>query len=218
MSSRPRRRPVAGASTTSGTGAAQRLAGPQLASLFVALAGVGCAIGALNVLGVAMSNAHGWQMLSGLLPAAFSGGSFLGGLVYGRRTWPGSTTHQLIFCSAAFLAGWLVLLPLLALHGPYAATAGVALPGAFLTVVVACAYVTTDALTPTGRTSEAYAWLICSIGVGQAAGTALAGHLADHALALAALPAAGAAFALTVLLLARPDQGADRRGQHRRHV
>lgn len=79
----------------------------------------------------------------------------------------------------------------------------VILPGAFLTVVVACAYATTDALTPTGRTSEAYAWLILSIGAGQAAGTALAGRLADHALASAALPAAGAAFTLAVLLLAR---------------
>ncbi|MFE3906814.1 hypothetical protein ACFXPY_42955 [Streptomyces sp. NPDC059153] len=157
----------------------------------------------MNVLAVAMSDAHGRQMLSGLLPAAFSAGSFLGGLVYGRRTWPGSTTRQLIFSSAAFLVGWL---PLLAIRSPYAATVAVALPGAFLTVVVACAYVTTDALTPTGRTSEAYAWLICSIGVGQAAGTALAGRLADHALALAALPAAGATFALTVLLLVRPDR------------
>ncbi|MFJ6438639.1 MFS transporter [Streptomyces sp. NPDC091416] len=192
------------APTTSGTRPRGRLAGPQLASLFVALAGVGCAIGALNVLAVALSDAHGRQMLSGLLPAAFSSGSFLGGLVYGCRTWPGSTPRQLIFCSAAFLGGWLVLL---AVHDPYAATAAVALPGAFLTVVVACAYVTTDALTPTGRTSEAYAWLICSIGVGQAAGTALAGRLADHALALAALPASGAAFALAVLLLTHPHQG-----------
>ncbi|MFF8918301.1 MFS transporter [Streptomyces sp. NPDC015032] len=198
--------------TTSGTGTTRRLASPPLASLFVALAGVGCAIGALNALAVAMSDTHGRQMLSGLLPAAFSAGSFLGGLVYGRRTWPCSTTRQLVLSSAAFLAGWL---PLLVLHAPYAAIAAVALPGAFLTVVVACAYVATDALTPAGRTSEAYAWLICSIGVGQAAGTALAGRLADHALALAALPAAGAAFALTVLLLARPDQGAVRRDRHR---
>ncbi|MEV0577124.1 MFS transporter [Streptomyces sp. NPDC050392] len=189
--------------TNSGTRPRGRLACPQLASLFVALAGVGCAIGALNVLAVALSDDHGRQMLSGLLPAAFSSGSFLGGLVYGCRTWPGSTTRQLIFCSAAFLGGWLVLL---AVHDPYAATAAVALPGAFLTVVVACAYVTTDALTPTGRTSEAYAWLICSIGVGQAAGTALAGRLADNALALAALPASGAAFALAVLLLTRPTR------------
>ncbi|MFJ1551381.1 MFS transporter [Streptomyces sp. NPDC088246] len=197
---------------TNDAGTARRLASPQLASLFVALAGVGCAIGAVNVLAVAMSDTPGQQMLSGLLPAAFSAGSFLGGLVYGRRTWPGSTTRQLIFSGAAFLVGWL---PLLAIRSPYAATVAVALPGAFLTVVVACAYVTTDALTPTGRTSEAYAWLICSIGVGQAAGTAIAGRLADHALALAALPAAGAAFALTFLLLTRPDQGTVRRDRHR---
>ncbi|MFB7011582.1 MULTISPECIES: MFS transporter [unclassified Streptomyces] len=200
------------APTTNDTGTARQLASPQLTSLFAALAGVGCAIGALNVLAVTMSDAPGRQTLSGLLPAAFSAGSFLGALVYGSRNWPGSTTRQLIFISTAFLVGWL---PLLAIRSPYAATAAVALPGAFLTVVVACAYVTTDALTPTGRTSEAYAWLICSIGVGQAAGTALAGRLADHALALAALPAAGATFALTVLLLTRPDQGTVRRNRHR---
>ncbi|MFF1420050.1 hypothetical protein [Streptomyces sp. NPDC058280] len=108
----------------------------------------------------------------------------------------------LLISSSAFLAGWL---PLLTLPGPHAATAAVVAPGAFFTVAVACAYMSTDAFTPTGRTSEAYAWLILSIGVGQAAGTALAGRLADHA--LAALPAA--TFALTVLLLAR-------RGRNRR--
>ncbi|MFC4606916.1 hypothetical protein ACFO9E_03635 [Streptomyces maoxianensis] len=168
---------------------------------------------ALNVWAVAMAEQHGRDMLSGLLPAAFSTGSFLGGLLYGRRTWPTSTTRQLLIGAAAFLAGWL---PLLALPGPHAATAAVVLPGAFLTVVVACAYVTTDALTPTGRTSEAYAWLILSIGAGQAAGTALAGRLADHSLISAALPAAGAAFTLAILLLARPGHAPAERGQHHR--
>jgi predicted MFS family arabinose efflux permease len=91
----------------------------------------------------------------------------------------------------------------------------VIVPGAFLTVVVACAYVTTDALTPAGRTSEAYAWLILSIGAGQAAGTALAGRLADHFLVSAALPAAGATFALLVLLLGRPGHAAAGNGRHR---
>jgi MFS family permease len=180
---------------------ARRLASPGLVLLFVSLTGIGFAIGSLNVWAVAMSGTHGKDMLSGLLPAAFSTGSFLGGLLYGRRTWPGSPTHQLLVGAGAFLAGWL---PLLALPGPYAATVAVVVPGAFLTVVVACAYATTDTLTPAGRTSEAYAWLILSIGVGQAVGTALAGRLADHPLASAALPAAGAAFALAVLLLARP--------------
>ncbi|MER7728527.1 MFS transporter [Streptomyces sp. NPDC096323] len=203
---RPRRHPAVGAPRRRPVAHVREAGWPARSSRHCsfALAGVGCAIGALNVLAVALSDDHGRQMLSGLLPAAFSSGSFLGGLVYGCRTWPGSTARQLLVCSAAFLGGWLVLL---AVHDPYAATAAVALPGAFLTVVVAGAYVTTDALTPTGRTSEAYAWLICSIGVGQAAGIALAGRLADHALALAALPASGAAFALAVLLLTRPHQG-----------
>ncbi|MFE5934218.1 hypothetical protein ACFQ69_02470 [Streptomyces sp. NPDC056470] len=96
----------------------------------------------------------------------------------------------------------------------------VAAPGAFLTVIVACAYLVTDTLTPPGRTSEAYAWLILSIGAGQAAGTALGGRLADQPLAGAALPAAGSAAALVVLLLARPVLArAERRtprGRHRR--
>ncbi|MFD5111688.1 MFS transporter, partial [Streptomyces sp. NPDC058391] len=194
-------------------GAARRLARRPLVTLFVALLGIGFAIGTLNVWAVATAETYRTDILSGLLPAAFSTGSFLGGLVYGRRTWPGSTTRQLLTSSAAFLAGWL---PLLTLPGPYAATAAVVAPGAFLTVVVACAYVTTDALTPTGRTSEAYAWLILSIGVGQAAGTALAGRLADHAFAIAALPATGATFALTVLLLARPGQAPAHHGRNRR--
>ncbi|MFE4961015.1 hypothetical protein ACFRCW_45740 [Streptomyces sp. NPDC056653] len=135
-----------------------------------------------------MAEHHHQDMRSGIIPAAFSTGSFLGGLIYGSRTWSGTTTRRLLIATAAFLTGWL---PLLALPGPYAATAAVTVPGAFLTIVVACAYVTTDALTPAGRTSEAYAWLILAIGAGQSAGTALSGRLTEQPLASAALPAAG---------------------------
>ncbi|MFB8128683.1 hypothetical protein [Streptomyces mirabilis] len=180
-------------------GAVGRLTSQGLVLLFVSLTGIGFAIGAMNVWSITMAEHHEQDMLSGIIPAAFSTGSFLGGLVYGRRTWAGTTADRLITASAAFLAGWP---PLLTLSGPFAATAAVAVPGAFLTVVVACAYVSTDALTLAGRTSEAYAWLILSIRVGQSAGTALAGRLAEQPLASAALPAAGAAFAFAVLLAA----------------
>lgn len=197
-------------------GAAGRLNSSGLVLLFVSLTGIGFAIGAMNVWSIAMAEHHEQDMLSGIIPAAFSTGSFLGGLIYGRRTWSRTTADRLIIASAAFLAGWL---PLATQPAPFAATAAVAAPGAFLTVVVACAYVTTDALAPAGRTSEAYAWLILSIGVGQSAGTALAGRLAEQTLASAALPATGAAFALAVLLAAhrqlRPT-GQLPRGRHRR--
>lgn len=197
----------------SGDGAARRLRSGPLVALFVALLGVGVALGALTVWAVSMARIHHTDILSGLLPAAFSAGSFLGGLIYGRRTWPASISLQLRIGSAAFLAGWL---PLLVLPGPHTAAAAVMLPGAFLTVVVATAYVTTDVLAPADRTSEAYAWLILSIGVGQAAGIALAGRLSEYALTLAVLPAAGALFALTVLTLARPGHSPRSVGRHRR--
>lgn len=195
---------------------AGQLATPAVLLLFVSLTGIGFAIGAMNVWSIAVAEHHHQDMLSGILPAAFSTGSFVGGLIYGRRTWSGTIPRRLVIATAAFLTGWL---PLLALPAPYAATAAVAVPGAFLTIVVACAYVTTDALTPAGRTSEAYAWLILSIGVGQSSGTALAGRLAEQPLASAALPAAGAALALAVLLAARRHLGSTgqlQRGRHRR--
>ncbi|MFJ8248500.1 MFS transporter [Streptomyces sp. NPDC094466] len=192
----------------------RRLATPAVALLFVSLTGIGFAIGAMNVWSIAMAEHHHHDMLAGSLPAAFSVGSFVGGLIYGRRTWSGTATTRLVVATAAFLGGWL---PLLALPAPYAATAAVAVPGAALTIVVACAYVTTDALVPTGRTTEAYAWLILSIGAGQAAGTALAGRLAEQPLPSAALPSAGAAFALAVLLAARRRLRPNRHPQSGRH-
>ncbi|MFD9817488.1 MFS transporter [Streptomyces violascens] len=208
-------RPVPSARTD--TGQRRRLTSRGLVWLFASLAGVGFTIGAMNVWAIAMAEHEGQGMLSGIIPAAFSTGSFLGGLLYGRRSWPGTTTGHLATAGAAFLAGWL---PLLALLGPYAATIVVVVPGAFLTVVVACAFTTTDSLAPAHRTSEAYAWLILSIGAGQSAGTALAGRLAEHSVASAALPSAGAAFTLIVLLAARPHLiptgPTSLRGRHRR--
>ncbi|MFB8352962.1 MFS transporter [Streptomyces niveus] len=201
-------------SPATSNGTADRLFSTGLILLFVALVGVGVAIGGMNVWAVAMAERHHTDLLAGVLPAAFSTGSFLGGLLYGHRTWPGAPTRQLLTGAAGFLLGWL---PLLALPAPAPATAVAFVPGAFLTLIVARAFTITDTLAPPARTTEAYAWLILSIGVGQAAGTALAGRLSDHPHALAALPAGGAALALAVLFLARPGRTPAHCGRHRRH-
>ncbi|MFE6031792.1 MFS transporter [Streptomyces niveus] len=193
-------------------GAPGRLFNRGLIMLFAALVGVGVAIGGMNVWAVAMAERHGTDLLAGVLPAAFSTGSFLGGLLYGHRTWPGTPTRQLLTGAAGFLLGWL---PLLTLPTPAPATAAAIVPGAFLTLIVARAFTITDTLAPPTRTTEAYAWLILSIGVGQATGAALAGRLAGHPHTLAALPAVGGALALGVLLLARPGRSPARPGRHR---
>ncbi|MEW1632708.1 MFS transporter [Streptomyces sp. NPDC093801] len=191
-----------------------RLMNTALVLLFLALAGTGFTLGAMNVWAASMATNHHQPLLSGVLPAAFSTGSFLGGLIYARRAWPGTTTTQLLATSTLFLLGWL---PLLAQPGPHTAIGLALVPGLFLTMVITCGFHTIDILAPASRTTEAYAWLILSVGVGQAAGTALAGTLATHPHTLAALPAAGAATALAVLACARGRIGpARRRGRHRR--
>ncbi len=202
------------AAPDSGAAVSGRLMNTALVLLFLALAGTGFTLGAMNVWAAGMATTHRQPLLSGVLPAAFSTGSFLGGLIYARRTWPGTTTTQLLATSTLFLLGWL---PLLSQPGPRTAIGLALLPGLFLTLVITCGFHTVDTLAPASRTTEAYAWLILSVGVGQASGTALAGTLADHPHTLAALPAAGAATALAVLACAHGRLGpARRRGRHRR--
>ncbi|AYV32000.1 Major Facilitator Superfamily protein [Streptomyces sp. ADI95-16] len=191
-----------------------RLMSAGLIQLFTALAGTGFAFGAMNVWAAGMAGTHGLAMFSGVLPAAFSTGSFLGSLIYARRARPGPPATQLITTSALFLLGWM---PLLTQPGPRTAIVFTAVPGLFYTLIITNGFHTVDVLAPPSRTTEAYAWLILSVGTGQAAGTALAAALATRLYVLAALPAAGAATALTILALARRDLGTTSpRGRHRR--
>ncbi|MFD7783319.1 MFS transporter [Streptomyces nojiriensis] len=201
-------RPAAGVTETG------RLMSAGLVLLLTALAGTGFAFGAMNVWAAGMAATHGRAMLCGLLPAVFSTGSFLGSLIYARRAWPGTTKSQLITTSALFLLGWA---PLLAQPDPRTALVLAAIPGLFFTLIITNGFHTVDVLASASRTTEGYSWLILSVGTGQAAGTAFAATLAAHPDVLAALPAGGAATALTILILARRKLGPGRRlGRHRR--
>lgn len=186
--------------TRSASGTSSPLRHPGLRVLFLALASTGVSVGAVTVWAVALAEQHHTDLLSGLIPAAFSTGSLIGGLLFSRRAWPGSLTAQLLVSAAAFAAGWL---PLLAQPGPPATVLLVLLPGMFLPLVTACSYMSAESLAPAGSVTEAYAWLILAYGVGTAAGTALGGTLAAHPAAGPALPAAGAATAFVLLATLR---------------
>lgn len=211
------------ASTDQGAAARSPLRNPGLRLLFLGLAGVGFGVGAMSVWAAQMSDTYGMDFLVGLIPGCFFAGSLLGGLAWGRRSWPGSLRSQLLASVAGFTAGWL---PLLAMRGPFAASALAVLPGLFLPLVIACAYMMAESLAPAGTTPKAYAWLILSYGVGTSAGTAIAGAAAQHTIAGPALAAAGGAVALAVLAAARghfepvrsltplhTDSSAEQRGQ-----
>ncbi|MGW2917765.1 MFS transporter [Streptomyces angustmyceticus] len=189
-----------------------------LRMLFLAVGGVGFALGAMNVWAVAVTDRHDSPLLSGLIPAALSTGSLVGGILYGRRHWPGHLRGQLLTAAALFALAWV---PLAANPAPLEATALTTLPGVFLTALVTSAFLMVDALAPVGTTTEAYAWLIAAVGTGQAIGTALAGLYDGQPAIGATLPAFGAAFALAVLVGARQrlsiTGSTAGRGRHRRH-
>ncbi|WP_282697774.1 MFS transporter [Streptomyces sp. CC208A] len=207
-----RPRPIGEAAVRRGEG--PRLASGGLVLLCTGLAGIGFALGALTVWAAAMAEAHDTGWLTGVLPAAFSTGSFLGGLLFARLPRRAAPGTQLIVTAALFAAGWLGLL---AQPGPQAAIGAAALPGLFLTMAITSGFETVDTLAPASRATEAYAWLILAVGTGQAAGTALAGRFAGHLLVLSTLPVAGAVLAVAVFALSRPALGPRRRpGRHRR--
>lgn len=199
------------------TGLLGPLRSPGLVALLIALAGTGVALGAHTVWAVALAERSGSTTLLALLPAALSVGSLAGGALYSRRTWPGSLTIQLFLAAALFVACWL---PLMMNPGSGAAVAASALPGLALPSLVTSAFLTVDALAPEGTLTEAYAWLIAAIGIGQAGGTALAGQLATQPQLGAALPAVGAACTAATIAVAwrclYVPGARSRRGRHRR--
>ncbi|MFD5434787.1 MFS transporter [Kitasatospora sp. NPDC127067] len=170
---------------------------PGLRVLFAALIGTGIALGAVNVLALSAAEHHRAGWLAGVMPAALSLGSMLGGLAYGRHAWPGAPAKHLVAASIGFAAGWLALLPDPA---PAVAVLGAVLPGTFLAPLLTASFLTVDRLAPDGEATEAFAWLVACIGVGQAVGTGLASLAASGGPELVALvPLAGAAAALWLL-------------------
>ncbi|WP_318209527.1 MULTISPECIES: MFS transporter [unclassified Streptomyces] len=207
----PHRREV---TTAARSAKRQPLASSGMVLLCTGLAAVGIPLGGLSVWAAAIAETHHAAWLTGVLPAAFSTGSFLGGLLFARLARRAAPSTQLLYTAALFATGWLGLL---IQSGTQAAIVAAALPGLFLTMVITSGFETVDALAPASRTTEAYSWLILAVGTGQAAGSVLAGNLADHVLGLSALPAAGAVLATTVFALSRPALGPRRRpGRHRR--
>ncbi|MFF8786904.1 MFS transporter [Streptomyces sp. NPDC015125] len=172
-----------------------RCPGPRV--LAAALLGAGCALGALNVVALSLAERHHAPALTTLVPAALAVGSLGGGLVYGQRVWCASLFEQLLHAAVGLFVGLLVYL---VVDGPVSAVAAALLPGVFLAPLLVVCFASLERLAPEGTLGEASAWLIASLGLGQAAGTALAGMVGAHApLGPALIAVSGAALACVTL-------------------
>jgi predicted MFS family arabinose efflux permease len=174
------------------------LAAPGVRTVFAALAALGGAIGIVQVAVPAFTAESGSAETGGLLLAALSAGSLVGGLVYGARSWPGRPAIRLALMLAA-LAGGCALLA--------AATSNLTLAMILLAVGVLLAPAAIvgsallDDVAPPGTVTEAFTVMIMGIVAGNAVGNALGGALVDGpgyepaALTAAAIAAGGAMLA-----------------------
>jgi MFS family permease len=150
-----------------------RSVGP-LAAVMVA---IGVALGAVDVSAPAFATQHGQPGLTGVLVAASSFGSLLGGLAYGARSWSAPATHRLLACATGLAA--MLALPALA-PSTAAAAAGLLIAGAPMGATLTTAYLLAGDLVPENRTTIGFALLTLALNAGAAAGYALGAQIAAH--------------------------------------
>lgn len=121
---------------------------------------------------IAFTSAHHAKALSGVLIAAMSIGSIVGGLYWGSRRQPGTLRQQLTVLLFAMAAGTVLLIfaGSLLLFGILAAIVGLALAPA-----ITAMYSLMDAVAPRNEMTESFAWLGTSGNAGGAVAVAIAG-------------------------------------------
>ncbi|WP_461145074.1 MFS transporter [Salinifilum aidingensis] len=175
--------------------------------LFVALVGVGATIGSFTVGITGYAEAAGQRDAAAWLIALNAGGALLGGLVYTAVPAARREDRRVLLLLALLAAGYLplVLAPPLPVIVPLVLLSGCALP-----MVLASAFALVAAMAPEGTITEAHAWMITSFGVGNAAGSALAGVVLDLAMASPAFVVGVLTAGLGALvMLARLEPRAD---------
>ncbi|MFE1172493.1 MFS transporter [Streptomyces sp. NPDC058773] len=149
---------------------------------------VGVSLGAVSISAVAYGDEHGAGPVSAWILAANSLGALVGGLVYGSRTWPGTPEQRLRPLTAGLA---LCYLPLMLTPGLPWMIFLAALSGVFFAPVLACGFVVVDRVAPSGTVTEAFSWVVTALGVGVAAGTAVAGSAAQYGSSGASFAVAG---------------------------
>ena len=175
------------------------LASPGMRTVVGALSSLGAAIGVVQVAVIAFTAQRGSAELGGVLLAALSAGSLVGGLVYGARSWPGRPPARLFLVLAGLGAGC----ALLATAGS-PPVLGVMLVAVGLLLAPASIIGSSllDVVAPAGTMTEAFSVMVMGIVAGTAAGTALGGTIVDDisyeaaVATAAAIAACGAAFVL----------------------
>ncbi|MFD8088177.1 MFS transporter [Kitasatospora sp. NPDC059722] len=181
----------AAAGKTEDGGTPARSAGrPGLGQAIAVAAGVGMALGALDLLVIAFADERDASAVVPWVLAALSAGSAVGGLVYGAVPWRSSSRLRLSVLAVAL--GLVLAATGLSPH-PYVLIVGAALGGLFVAPAVTTAYLIADECARPGARTKAGAWVNTALNAGSSSATAGAGLLVGRlplpvCFALAAAP------------------------------
>src|SRR5215471_2426294 len=137
---------------------------------------MGAMFAAIDLSTVAFAQSRGHKPLAGFILGAYALGSAVGGLSYGLRAWPAPAHRRFAITLCAVAAGTATFwaLPGLTVLALVIFCSGLAVAPTFI-----AGFSLIEQQAPTGRRTEALAWLSSSISVGVAAGSAVAGQVID---------------------------------------
>jgi MFS family permease len=154
------------------------LGAPGMRTVFGVLAAFGTAVGIVQVAVPAFAAERGSAAAGGVLLAALSAGSVIGGLVYGARSWPGTAPRRL----AALLLGLCTAFALLSVAGTQLALAALlVLSGLLLAPTTVIGSTLLDTVAPSGTVTEAFTVMVMAIVIGTAVGNAVGGSIVESA-------------------------------------
>jgi len=173
------------------------LASPGVRTLLVVSAAFGLAFGTLEVTMPAFADERGSAATGGVLLAALSLGSMLGGVWYGSRSFAAHLSTQMIGFCAVFAAA---LIPLAFAESIPVMIVLMAMAGFFVAPWAASSAALVGRLAPGGTVTEAYTWEMTAVIAGFALGGVLSGVLVESAGVREALIAAAVAAAASVAI------------------
>jgi MFS family permease len=179
-------------------------AGPLRSGRLVRVLGslllTGFTLGTFAVGVTAYSEQVAGRGFAGWLIAANGLGALLGGLAYTAVRPARDLSRRLVLLAGLLAVGYL---PLAALPGPALMVVLCVVSGLLLPAVLASDFGVVARLAPAGTQTEAFAWTVTAFGIGNAAGSALAGTLVDASGPTAAFLAGTATAALAAVTVAR---------------
>jgi MFS family permease len=197
-------------STASASHRRHALSSPGIRVLVLTMFAVVAGFGATDVAIVASARSAGHAGYSGIVLAVWSGGSMLGGLIYGARRWPGTAAGRVVVLLAATTVLTAILVPV---HALLLIAVVMAVGGANCAPALSGIYHSAQAIALPGSVTESYAWIGVGTLAGTTVGTSVAGLLitqhgpgAGFAFGAVAVAVGGAVVLLGRRSLATPTQ------------